>query len=285
MGDDLPILMTAGPVRECTHMHNGVVMAPSGFTLEFDAVDKTNRQVIVSRFEKAQGDDLLAMLLRRAGLGVGTWMARLNRPFKCSGATKRVSVQSFSTWSVTIRLKPGDNESSMELYLVVTKDRDLSCNIFAQLRAACEDEQWQHDIDKWCETGALPSPKMPPAPKVRVSPPSPSPSPQPKEEEPVESTRTKISHPEFYKLCNEVASQAEKLMEEKPTKEAAAEAISKKLGFHVPLNSLANACAAVGVKWLAKRKLRKKSESLVAIRKALILLFEKLGEPVPDDLK
>lgn len=101
--------------------------------------------------------------------------------------------------------------------------------------------------------------------------------------------RTKISHQQFFALCEALRSAKNRLVKERPKKVVAAEQLSKVLEFTVPMSSLEGAIKATGVEWYAARSTDQRSvkvsaDAYATILKCLCNLYAGLGEPVPAEL-
>jgi hypothetical protein len=56
-------------------------------------------------------EDLVALLLEKAGIFEGNWRVRIDEKKTCTNFTLPITVQSFKPWCIYIRIKPGDNNT------------------------------------------------------------------------------------------------------------------------------------------------------------------------------
>ncbi len=96
--------------------------------------------------------------------------------------------------------------------------------------------------------------------------------------------KKQLSHPEFYKLCQWLSANGERLMAERPSRQEAADAATAKLGFVVSKFAIAATCEATGISWKMDRT-ESRRKPITALAMAVKGLYEKLGEPVPEEIK
>lgn len=100
---------------------------------------------------------------------------------------------------------------------------------------------------------------------------------------------TRITHVQFFKLCEELRNHREVIESTCCRFSEVAVLIGPKLDFPVPISTIDEAAKAVGIV-LTKKKSKGNFSEAARIKTAKVLassianLFEKLGEKIPDDL-
>jgi hypothetical protein len=101
--------------------------------------------------------------------------------------------------------------------------------------------------------------------------------------------RLRITHRQFFKICEELRNRRETILAEKPTQGQLAKIIGETLKMHVGIGTIREACEEIGLEWApvikrAGQNATEKKHRMRVLGRAIVTLFRQLGMQPPDDL-
>lgn len=93
-----------------------------------------DHQFDMSHLTRSGAEELVELLLEKAGLNQNLWRVRVNKKQPCSGMTTPISVVRCNEWGIYIRMKPGDNNTCHNVTLIVPAGLKVN-KVFPRLKA------------------------------------------------------------------------------------------------------------------------------------------------------